>query len=295
MIRHRPALRTLLLAAGLVATTLGAAPKPARIVSLIPSFTEDLFAIGAGAQVVGTSQFSDYPPAAKRVPQISTFASVDAERIVALHPDVVVGIPAQASMVRDLRRAGLRVMLMSDDSYDDIFANLNALGHLSGKSKEASALVAHLRAETNRLVAPVKGAVRPRCFVVFGVTPIFTAGDRSYIAQLIALAGGRNAATDLPLAYGRYSAETLVAKQPDVLISDGQSGLDGALGHSPWKALRAVHEHRVYILDDAAILERPGPRYNQGLAWLIAHLHPAPQGKTPTRGATRPEPKPTQR
>jgi ABC-type Fe3+-hydroxamate transport system substrate-binding protein len=287
--------------AALLVATYGAAPAPPRIVSLIPSFTEDLFAVGAGTQVVGTSQFSDYPPAAKRVPQISTFASVDAERIVALHPDVVVGIPAQASMVRDLRRAGLRVVLMSDDSYDDIFANLNALGHLSGHAKEASALVARLRAETTRLVAPVKGATRPRCFVVLGVAPIFTAGDRSYIAQLIALAGGRNAANDLPLAYGRYSAETLVAKQPDLLISDDQSGLGSALGRSPWKALRAVRDRRVYILDDAAILERPGPRYNQGLAWLVAHLHPAPQGKTvmrggsPARGAAPPKPKPSPR
>ena len=107
---------------------------------------------------------------------------------------------------------------------------------------------------------------------MLGVTPIFTVGDGSYIAHLLALAGGRNA-SGLREPYARYSAEALLAAQPDAIIADRQSGLAGVLDRPPWDALRAVRAGRVYVLDDADILERPGPRYNEGLAWLIARLH----------------------
>ncbi len=252
----------------------GSATKP-RIVSLIPSLTEDLFAIGAGPQVVGVSAWTDYPPQATRLPIVATFTSVDTEKVLRLHPDLVVGIAAQAQIVSDLRRAGITPALFDDDSYDDIFADLAQLGKLSGHAAEASALASRLRARTAQLQASVRGASRPSVFVVLGVAPIFTVSDNSYIAHLIALAGGRNAAGSLKDAYPRYSAEALVALQPDAIVSDKESGLRAVLDRPPWNALRAVREGRVYVLDDAALLERPGPRYNEGLAWLIARLHPA--------------------
>ncbi len=251
-----------------------AAGNAPRIVSLMPSLTEDLFAIGAGSQVVGVSQFTDFPPAATHLPQVATFSSIDAERIARLHPTVVVGIPAQAALVSDLHRLGLNVVLMPDDSFDDIFRDLAILGHLSGRSHQAAVLSEHLRAKTSALVKRVPSGSRPSVFVVLGVTPIFTIGDRSYIAHLISLAGGRNATTALHDAYARYSAEALVAIQPDALVSDGTTGLPSALHQTPWNELRAVRQGRVYVLSDPALLERPGPRYNDGLAWLIAHLHP---------------------
>ncbi len=256
---------------------VSAAPVHPRVVSLMPSLTEDLFAIGAGPQVVAVSQFTDYPPEAAHLPAVSSFASIDAESIFRLHPDVVVGITSQASFVADLRRLGVRIVLLDDDSYDDIFRNLATLGALSGHAREAAALGSALRARTAALQRRVTGADRPRVFVVLGVTPIFTVGDGSYIARLLALAGGRNAATDLREAYGRYSAEALVASRPDVIVADKASGLAAVLDRTPWKALRAVREGRVAILDDADVLERPGPRYNVGLAWLIANIHAGPR------------------
>jgi iron complex transport system substrate-binding protein len=273
-------LRSALLAAAFLGFTLGAAAAPpaahasVRIVSLIPSLTEDLFAIGAGPQVVGVSQFSDYPPAAAKVPQVSSFSSIDAEKVLRLHPDVVVGITSQEALTRDLRRLGLRIALMSDDSFDDIFTDLATLGHLSGHEREAAALSARLRSRTQSLVRKIDSRTRPRVFVVIGVAPIFTVGDRSYIAQLVRLAGGRNAATGLRDAYARYSAEALVAAQPDLIVTDHRAGLQAALAQAPWYALRAVRDHRVYVPPNDDMLERPGPRYNDGLAWLIARLHP---------------------
>jgi iron complex transport system substrate-binding protein len=261
-------------AGALLFATPAAAAAPPRIVSLIPSLTEDLFAIGAGAQVVGVSQFTDYPAAATRLPQVASFSSIDAEKIARLRPDAVVGIPSQNAQVGDLRRLGLRVVLMRDDSFGDIFADLATLGRLTGHATQAAALSASLRSQTAKLVRGVPPGPRPSVFVVLGVAPIFTAGDRSYIAHLIALAGGHNGAQGLRAPYDRYSDEALLATQPDAIVTDRSSGLSTVLTRPPWAALRAVRGGRVYVLADAALLERPGPRYNQGLAWLIARLHP---------------------
>ncbi len=252
------------------------APPPQRVVSLAPSVTEDLFAVGAGASVVGVSAYSDYPPAAKRLPTVATFASIDTERIVELRPDLVLGIAPQAALARDVGRAHLRVELMRDDTLADVYADLALVGARTGHAAQARRLVARLRARTAALTRGIRSGRRPAVFVVLGTAPIFTVGRGSYIATLIDLAGGRNAAADVRAPYARYSDEALVARQPDVLIVDPDVHLSEALGRAPWNALRAVREHRVYTLPDAAILERPGPRYNDGLAWLLATLRKVP-------------------
>lgn len=249
-------------------------PQRARIVSLVPSMTEDLFAVGAGKQVVAVSEFTDYPPQAKHLPIVASFASIDTERIVALHPDLCIGIEAQDRLAGDLRRAGIPVYLRKDDAFDDIFANLDAVGTLSGHRLQALALVKRLRARTAALVRTVPHRARkPSVFVVLGVAPIYTVGRGSYIERLIELAGGRNAAADVGQPYARFSAEALIARQPDLIVADPDVGLgDAVLARPPWKALRAVRHGHLYRLPDAAILERPGPRYNLGLAWLIAAI-----------------------
>ena len=114
-----------------------AAAPAQRVVSLVPSLTEDLFALGAGARVVGVSSFADYPPAARHLPVVGTFASVDAERIVALRADLVLGIASQARMTADVRRAGVPVHLLRDDTLDDVYANLRAVGELTSAPARA--------------------------------------------------------------------------------------------------------------------------------------------------------------
>jgi iron complex transport system substrate-binding protein len=263
------------LALGACASAAPAHDAPQRIVSLIPSLTEDLFAIGAGPAVVGVSQYTDYPPQATHLPVVAGFASVDTERIVTLRPDVVVGIRSQSAQAADVRRAGIRTILLDDDGFDELFRNIDALGLVSGHVDEARALGDRLRAQTLALVRTVRKHRRPpSVFVVLGIGPIYTVGDASYIGKLIRLAGGTDAAT-IPGAYGAFSAEALVAAQPDVIVADPTVQLQSVLDRPPWNALRAVREGRVATLPDAAILERPGPRYNVGLAWLIATLNAA--------------------
>ncbi len=258
------------------ARAAGEHEREMRIVSLIPSLTEDLFAIGAGPNVVGVSSYTDFPAAAAKLPVVASFTSVDAERIVALHPDLVLGIPAQARLTSDLQRAGLHVELVSDVAYDDIFSALARVGALTHRDASARALIASLRRRAAALERRVPRGPRPATFVVVELSPLYTIGDSSYIARLVALAGGRNAARDVRLPYAPYSDEALLAAQPDVIVSGATSGLAASLGSAPWRELRAVRAHRVYILADSGILVRPGPRFVDGLAWLIAHLHGSP-------------------
>ncbi len=278
--RRVPLVRALTLVAVL---TLGAcasaAPAhddvPKRIVSLIPSLTEDLFAIGAGASVVGVSQFTDFPPQAKALPVVAGFSSVDTEQTVVLHPDVVVGIESQHAEAAEVRKAGIRTVLMRDDGFDDIFRDIEELGMLTARLDDARRLNDRLRLRTIALMRSVHKRPRaPRVFVVLGIGPIYTVGESSYIGKLIRLAGGVDAAT-IGEPYGAFSAEALVAVQPDIIVVDPTVQLPSVLDRPPWNALRAVRAGRVAYLPDPAILERPGPRYNDGLAWLIATLNAA--------------------
>ncbi|MEA2786655.1 MAG: cobalamin transport system substrate-binding protein, partial [Candidatus Eremiobacteraeota bacterium] len=146
--------------ATLIAGDPATATQPRRIVSLVPSMTEDLFAVGAGDRVVGVSSYTDYPPRAKRLPVVATFASIATERIVALHADLAIGIDAQDRLAGDLRRANIPVMLLHDDRYEDIFRNLVTLGSTTGHHAEAVALVNRLHMRTSALVRSVKPRAR---------------------------------------------------------------------------------------------------------------------------------------
>ncbi|MGH7738105.1 MAG: ABC transporter substrate-binding protein [Candidatus Tyrphobacter sp.] len=240
------------------------------MVALMPSFVEDLVSVGAARQIVGVSSATRDIPAVAHVPRVADFASVDTERIVALHPDLVVAIPAQVRFLSQLGRAGIRVVTLPDDSYADIFDDLARLGTLSGHARAARSEVASLRARTAALQRQERRfSTPPAIFIVIGTQPIETVGSGSYIATLVTLAGGRDAAGALAADYGEYSAEALLRAQPDAIVTDPSTGLANALGREPWRSLQAVRDHHVFTIADASLLERPGPRYVEGLAWLI--------------------------
>jgi ABC-type Fe3+-hydroxamate transport system substrate-binding protein len=248
-------------------------PTHRRIIALMPSFVEDLAAIGAARQVVGASNATQDIPAARGVPVVATFSSVDVERVVALNPDVIVAIPAQMRFLTALQHLGIDVEQLPDDTYADIFSNLRDLGRISGHATAAEREIARLQATTAALRARERHRrTPPTVFFVIGTQPIWTASAGSYIGQLIALAGGRNPVT-LNTPYSEYSAEALVRLQPDAIVTDSTTHIDDALSREPWRSLRAVREHHVFIIADASLIERPGPRYVRGLAWLVAQLN----------------------
>jgi ABC-type Fe3+-hydroxamate transport system substrate-binding protein len=237
-----------------------------RIVSLAPALTEDLFAIGAGPNVVGVDAFSDRPAAARRLPRVGGMRDVNAEAVVALRPDVVVGIPYEAVHLADVARGGVRTeALPLDDLRDDLRA-IERLGVLTGREAAAQRVVRTIRA---RLAALARDAAHTRRLTAFvSLGGMGSAGGGSYVDELLGLANLHNITGGVKRPWVAFSPEDLLHAQPDVIIvPDRGPSLDG----EPWSQLAAVKAGRIVRLPEDDLL-RPGPRVADVLAELIAGL-----------------------
>jgi len=255
-----------------------------RIVSLAPSNTEILFAIGAGDQLVGRDEFSDFPPEALEAPSIgSLYPQVNAEAVVELEPDLVLaaGI-TNPDDVEALAGLGLTVYATSvAANLDDIYHDILAVGTLTGQTDEAETLVADLRARVEAVSARTAGmAERPRVFYEIDATDPaspWTAGPGSFIDQLLTLAGGTNVGNVGADLYYQISLEELVNQDPDVIVL-GSSTYGGQTPEllaqrAGWENLTAVKNRAVYTFDDN-LVSRPGPRVIDGLEALAMLIHP---------------------
>lgn len=249
-----------------------AAPAP-RIVSLAPSHTETLFALGAGPSVVGVSDFCNAPAAAKAKPKVGTLLGLSVERLVSLKPTAIVTVEgANPAAEQAAARAHARLVKLGASRLADLHTNIRVLGELSGRRAEAKALSARLRAE----IAAVKPAVPARSvFYMVWDTPLQTAGRGSYLNDLLEQAGGRNIAAASPVAYPLFSAEALLAADPDLLLAaeHEKRGLQALAKRFP--RLKAVRAGAVKTLSDD-LVSRPGPRVALALRELKAAIEAAP-------------------
>jgi iron complex transport system substrate-binding protein len=258
--------------------------RPERIVSLAPSNTEILFALEASNRLVGRDDFSDFPPEALDIPSIgSMYPSVNAEAIVALEPDLVLaaGVTNEADVGR-LADLGLVVYATSiSTSLDDIYADIGAVGTLIGEADAAAELVASMQARVAAVTATTAAASeRPVVFYEIDATEPakpWTAGPGSFIDQLLAMAGGTNAAAEAADQYVQFSLEQLVAVDPDVIVlgsyTYGAQTPETVAARPGWEGLTAVETGAVYTFDDN-LVSRPGPRVVEGLETLARLIHP---------------------
>lgn len=245
---------------GFVALALAAL----RIVSLVPAITEDLFAIGAGRAVVAVDAYSDRPAAAARLPRIGALREVNAEAILALRPDLVVGLPYQAPVLEALARAGVHTaMLPLDDLSDDLDA-LDRLGALTGHQRGAREVRRRIEYALDALSARAARFPERTAFVVIGEDPLYTAGPGSYVDDVLRLAHLHNVVPKSGTPWPAYSEERLVVDQPDVLIVADGTSLRGA----PWQRLRAVREGHVVTLP-TDVLMQPGPEVAVALRMVV--------------------------
>ena len=247
---------------------LAAAFAALRIVSLAPALTEDLFAIGAGPRIVAVDSYSNRPAAAAKLPRVGSMANANGEAILALHPDLVVGIAYQARLLADLGRAGVRVeVIQLDDLAQDLTA-IDRLGALTGNVGGARAVHRHIADELAAIAAraarhPVRSA-----FVAVGREPLYTAGPGSFIDDLLRLAHLRNVVAKSPTPWPLYSAERLVVDQPDVVVLPAP---DKPLTGAPWDHIGAVSAGHVVSIPEDDLL-RPGPRVAAVLRSLVAQV-----------------------
>jgi iron complex transport system substrate-binding protein len=196
---------------------------PRRIVSLIPSATEVLFAIGAGPRVAAVSSFDHYPPQVERLPRVGALVDPDVERILSLRPDLVVVYASQIDLRAQLERARIPVYVYRHGSLADITAGMRAMGNRLGLRAEAEAAAASIERGLAEVAAGVAGRPRPRTMLVIGREPqslraINVSGGLGFLHDLLELAGGRNAFGDVTRESMMVATETILARGPEVIL-----------------------------------------------------------------------------
>jgi ABC-type Fe3+-hydroxamate transport system substrate-binding protein len=248
---------------------LAAAFTALRIISLAPSLTEDLYAVGAGPQIVAVDSYSNRPAAARRLPRVGSMGNANGEAILALRPDLVVGIDFQARLLSDISRAGVRVEVVPLDDLAQDLAAIDRLGILSGHAAAARAL--HARIAGDLATVARRAARRPvrSAFVAIGTAPIYTAGPGSYIDDVLRLANLRNIVAKSATPWPLYSEESLVVAQPDVVVVPGPAR---PLTGMPWDRLGAVRAGHVVTIPEDDLL-RPGPHVAEVLRTLVSRVN----------------------
>jgi iron complex transport system substrate-binding protein len=256
-----------------IATTTGTR----RIVSLAPSVTETLFAERAGAEVVGVSEYCDYPPQVRRLPRIGSFITPNIEAIVALRPTVVIGLLTSSDLreIHALQAMGIATLMVDDGSVAAIEASIEKIGDVVGQPHAARDLVGQIRSRLSEIEERL-AAVQPRpVLMVVGHQPLVAVGPGTYLDELLTLARARNIADFSTQSWPRLSLEYIVASRPEVIL-DGQMGTDP---HAPAKfwarysSIPAVSERHVFGYPDDPTLH-PGPRVPQTLELLARLIHP---------------------
>jgi ABC-type Fe3+-hydroxamate transport system substrate-binding protein len=255
---------------------------PERIVSLVPSATEIIFALGGEDRLAGVTDFCDWPPAARQKPRVGGMVAPSLEAIVALRPDVVVLTDegnGQATF-DDLARLGIPAFVVRAHRLDDVMTLIARLGDLTGRPRAAPLLVDRLRRRIHRVVETVTSAPRPRVLYVLWPEPIIVPGRDGLVTELIALAGGESVTAALPGAYPRLGLEAVVAYRPEIIVLARQGGPEPSTLRATWDrltALAAVRNSRLEAVD-GALLHRYGPRVVDALEALARVIHPEAAG-----------------
>jgi iron complex transport system substrate-binding protein len=270
-----------------------------RIVSLAPSLTETLFAIGAGDRVVAVTDLCDFPAAARRLPKVGglTSANLHLESVVAARPDLVLSVGLnQEEAVSALRRLGLEVEVIPSDGegFDAMTAAVRRLGALTGRRQQAERLAADLAGRIGAVEEALAGlppSDRPRVYFEVWDRPLMTAGPDTFLGELVARAGGENVFADVRGRWVQISPEAVLARDPQWILTarrpGGPQGSADFASRPGWREVSAVAGGRVHLLD-GDLVSRPGPRLVTALEEVATLLHPgrfATAGSAPAQAA----------
>jgi iron complex transport system substrate-binding protein len=250
----------------------------ARIVSLSPSTTEAVFAVGAGKALVGRSHFCDYPPEVTKLPDVGGYVDANYESILVLAPDLVVGArgPSGRGLVDKLEARNIATYFPRSESFDDIDRMIEGVGARTGHDAEARKVVADIDARVAAIASAVAGEPKPRVLLVFGLAPVVVAGQWTFADEMLRRAGGVNVVTEGD-GYPTLGMERVISLDPDVVLNAAMAEAHGGeritVDSPGWSSVRAVKAGHVVGLDDEAVL-RPGPRVADGLRTVAHALHP---------------------
>jgi iron complex transport system substrate-binding protein len=248
---------------------------PERIVSLSPSETEVLFALGLGNKIYGVSDYDDYPAEAKSKPKMGNLQG-NTEAILAANPDIVfAGLSLNKKSVEKLTELKLNLFSVEPKTVDQAMERILQFGKITDTQEQADKVVAQMKAEKQKVVDAVKGLKddqKKKVYIEF--SPGWTVGKGEFMDDLITLAGGVNVASDL-VGWKQISEEKIIQSNPDVILfANGVPDLEKTIrGRSGWDKIAALKDNRVVGLDDN-LLARPGPRVTQGLIDIAKAIYP---------------------
>ena len=264
------ALGVLLLASPSPARAADAGTQPARIVSLNPSLTAILIALGAGELLVGVDDFSAQAnPSLGTLPRVGGLYDPSLEAVVALRPDLVVLVPSavQRDFRSHLEALGVSVLALAPVRFDEVLASIETLGGRTGHAAAARARVAAIQATRAEVEREVKGRPRPRTVLVLQREPLFVVGAGSFIDDMLRSAGARNVGAEFSAPYPRASLEWLVAAQPEVILDASSEPGSPLTFWSRWPSIPAVEQGRVVALAPG-VVTLPGPALDRALRVL---------------------------
>ena len=255
----------------------GTAETPARIVSLNPTSTELLFAIGAGKRIVGRTQWDVWPDEARDIPDVGPGLRPNVEAVLARRPDLVVLYASEdnRSATAQLQAAGVRTIALRIDSIGSFVRGARLLGLATGRGPEAAAVVDSVRWTLDRVRAATANLERPSVFWHVWDSPIITIGAGSYMSELVEIAGGRNVYADLPDPSASVALEDVVRRNPAIVLA-GPDGARVMRESAAWRALPAVRDGRIAIVD-TTLVGRPSVHLGEAAVSLARLLHPSLQ------------------
>jgi iron complex transport system substrate-binding protein len=260
---------------------------PARIVSTSPSITETLFALGLGEQVVGVSNYCRFPPEVNKLPKVGTFLRPNPELIARLTPTLVVVHAGPNDAAQQLAKLRIPFITVDRGTLPSVFSTIRAIGKAAGAPDRAAALVASIEARLDRIRASVSGRPPKKVLIIMGrragtLTDLIAVGPRSYLHDLVGMAGGVNVLANSGLEYPRISMESIIRLDPDVIIDAGDMGdtpddreRRRVTTEGLWNAqtlVRAARTNHVHAVT-SDIFVVPGPRVVEAAETMARWLH----------------------
>jgi iron complex transport system substrate-binding protein len=262
-----------------VSVTMDRAPR--RIITFAPSNTEIVFALGLGSRLIGVSgSFDNFPPQARSIEQVggSGEFGVDpnAEKVVSLHPDLLLAISGGDQWKAQLRKLGITVFTINAENFEDLLHDIGTVGRLTGTTGAAAKLIRQMSDRAGQIQSDAGKEPPVPCFFEAYYPPLTTVGPRTFIFDLLKRAGCDPVSGGAKDDYPEWSVDRLVKEGPSVYLVASESGVSAeSVSDRPgFAAISAVAQDRVYLVD-SDLVSRPGPRVVDGLLALARVLHPS--------------------
>ena len=255
-----------------------------RIVSMAPSITEILFALGLNEELVGVTDFCDYPEAALAKPRIGGFVNPSVEMIVSLKPDLIIATRDgnRKETIQRLNDLGFSVYVVNPKGFDGVMKTIQNIGEIVGRQDESRRTIRDMMTRKENVVRLTRSLPQPKVFFQVGNAPIITVGRGTLADDLIHLAGGKSISENETLSYPLYSIETILSKAPEIII---MSSMESNKDYSNlikkwqnWKSIPAVKMNAIYVVD-SNLVDRPTPRIVEGLEAIVRIIHPEALGE----------------